>query len=93
MGLFGFGGGSGGHVSIKEFKKALWKLHEKGFSNEQIDSIQNLFQGDLHESGFGAGISKEEMKKGIAYLREHPENHHLHHEQIDKLEEALRHYL
>lgn len=89
MGLFG----DHERVSRKEFKRALWKLHEKGFSNEQIDTVENLFHGDLHESGSSAGISKSEIKERVLYLKSHPENHHLHREQIDKLEEVLRHYL
>ena len=89
MGFFG----SSRKVSAIDFKKALWTLREKGFSQIEIDEIENVFRGDLYESEAGAGISKEEMKKGISWLKEHPENHHLHHEQIAKLEEALRHYL
>ena len=81
------------HVSSKEFRKALWKLHEKGFAQLEIDEIENVFRGDLEESGESAGISKEEISKGISWMKEHPHNHHLSSEQIGKLEEALRRYL
>ena len=80
-------------VSRKEFKKALFKLRTHGFSSLEIDEIENVFRGDLHESGESQGISKEEMKNGLAWLKEHTENHHLSYDQISKLEEALRHYL
>ena len=82
------------HIDRLEFKKALYKLRESGsFSNHEIDEIQNVFRGDMHESGYSAGISKEEKKKGIEYLKRHPENHHLSGDEIKKLEEVLRHYL
>lgn len=80
-------------VSRKEFKKALYKLRTHGFSHGEIDEIENVFRGDLHESGSSEGISKEEIKKGIGWLKDHGGNHHLSHEQLDKLESALQHYL
>ncbi|MDO8482953.1 MAG: hypothetical protein Q7S86_04010 [bacterium] len=80
-------------VSRKEFKKALYKLRTHGFSHDEIDQIENVFRGDLHESGSSQGISKEEIKKGISWLKDHSGNHHLSSEQLDKLESALRHYL
>lgn len=92
MGLFSFGGS--GKISREEFKKALWKLRESGmFSNHEIDEVENVFRGDLSESGSSAGISKEEMKKGIEYLKKNHGNHHLSSEEISKLEEILRRYL
>ena len=81
-------------ISREEFRKVLYKLRSSGtFSNHEIDEIENVFRGDMHESGPSAGISKEEMKTGLEYLKRHPENHHLSHEEIGKLEEAMRHYL
>ena len=89
MGLFG----GSDRISRKEFRKVLFKLREKGFSNHERDEVENVFRGDLNESGSSSGISKEEMEKGLSYLRHHPENHHLSADEIGKLEEALRHYL
>ena len=90
MGLFG----SSGRFSREEFRKARYKLRADGsFSNHELDEIENVFRGDLHESGSSAGISAEEMKKGIDYLKRHPENHHLSHEEIEKLEQTLKRYL
>ncbi len=77
-----------------EFKKVLYKLRESGsFSNHEIDEIENVFYGSLHESGPSAGISSSELEKGLDYLKRHPENHHLSHDEIKKLEEVLKHYL
>ncbi len=89
MGFFG----SSERISREEFKRALFKLRAKGFSNLEVDEIENTFRGDLEESGESAGISKEELKKGLRYLKEHKGNHHLSSEEIEKLEEILRHYL
>ncbi|MDO8620161.1 MAG: hypothetical protein Q7R64_02330 [bacterium] len=82
------------HISRDEFRKALYKLKASGsFSNHEIDEVENIFYSSLHESGPSAGISSEELKKGIHYLKHHPENHHLSHDEIAKLEEVLQHYL
>ncbi len=82
------------HISREEFRKAIYKLKESGsFSNHEIDEVENKFYASLHESGLNAGISKEELDKGIQYLKHHPENHHLSHDEINKLEEILTHYL
>ncbi len=82
------------HISRDEFRKALYKLKSGGsFSNHEIDEVENIFYSSLHESGPSAGISSEELKKGIHYLKHHPENHHLSHDEITKLEEVMRHYL
>lgn len=82
------------HISRDEFRKVLYKLRISGsFSNQEIDEVENVFYGSLHESGFSAGISSDEVSKGIHYLKHHPENHHLSPHEISKLEEVLKHYL
>lgn len=81
-------------ISREEFRKSLFKLRTSGsFSNHEIDEVENVFRGDMHESGSSAGISKDEMKAGLHYLKHHPENHHLSHDEIKKLEETMRRYL
>jgi len=89
----GFFSSSGGKISREEFRKVLWKLRGRGFSNIEMDEVENVFRGDMHEGGESSGISKEELKKGIQYLKHHPENHHLSSEEIEKLEETMKHYL
>jgi len=77
-----------------EFKKALYKLRMSGsFSSQEIDEVENIFYGSLHESGPSAGISSSELEKGISYLKRHPENHHLSSHEIEKLEETMKRYL
>ena len=81
-------------ISREEFRKALYKLRVGGsFSNHEIDEVENVFRGDMNESGSSAGISKDELKTGLHYLKHHPENHHLSHDEIKKLEDVMRHYL
>ena len=82
------------HISRDEFRKVMYKLRMSGsFSNHEIDEVENVFYGSLHESGASAGISPDELRKGIDYLKQHPENHHLSHDEIHELEEVMRHYL
>ena len=82
------------HIDRHEFKKALWKLRNGGgFSNSEIDEVENVFYGSLHEGGDSAGISSSELTRGIHYLKKHHGNHHLSSDEIEKLEEALKHYL
>jgi len=90
MGFFS----SSDRIDRHEFKKALYKLRASGgFSNSEIDEVENLFRGDLNEDGSSAGISKEELRRGIDYLKKYRGNHHLSSEEIEKLEEALKRYL
>ena len=89
MGFFG----EKDRVSRKEFKKAIYKLRTHGFSHLEVDEVENVFRGDLHESGSSQGISKEEIKKGISWLKDHTGNHHFSHDQLARLEDTLRHYL
>jgi tellurite resistance protein len=82
------------HISRDEFRRALYKLKMSGsFSHQEINEVENIFYSSLHEGGSSAGISSEELKKSIRYLKHHPENHHLSHDEIEKLEEVMRHYL
>lgn len=82
------------HISRHEFRKVLYKLRTGGsFSNHELDEVENVFYGSLHESGASAGISSHEVEKGLSYLKRHPENHHLSPHEIGKLEEAMKHYL
>ena len=89
MGLFG----DHERVSREEFKRALWKLHDKGFSHEEVSEVESTFRGDLYEGGASAGISKEEIKKGIMWLKDHHGGLSLSSEHISKVEEVLKHYL
>ena len=87
--------GPGYHVYhcslLKKLASAFGITWEPG--NHELDEVENIFYASLHENGPSAGISKEELEKSIHYLKHHPENHHLSHDEIQKLEETLSHYL
>ncbi len=86
--------GNNERISHHELNKALYHLKEKeGFSDHQLGQIKETFRGDIDEKGSGSGISKDELKKGINWLKEHPGQHHLSSDHIEKLETALRHHL
>ena len=92
MGFFGNSGGD--HISHHELDKALYHLKEhEGFSDHHIDKVKQIFRGDMEESGVSKGISSHELKKGIEWLKDHPNEHHLSSDHIEKLEEKLRHHL
>jgi len=88
----GFFGGSD-KITHHEFKRALFHLKEKGFSESQIEQVESVFRGDLDEEGSGSGISKDELKNGVEWLKEHPDNHHLDSHQIETVEQILKKYL
>jgi hypothetical protein len=88
----GFFGGDD-KITHHEFRKALFHLKEKGFSETQIEQVVSTFRGDLDEEGSGSGISKEELRNGINWLKEHREGHHLDTHQIEIVEEVLKKYL
>lgn len=90
MGFFG----NNDHVSHHEIKKALYHLKDKeGFSDHQIRQVKEIFRGDLDEKGEGSGISRSELKKGIEWIKEHPNQHNLSSHHIEKLESSLGHYI
>jgi hypothetical protein len=78
-------------ISIKEFKRRVRpRLFSEGFSRDKLDGIENLFQGDLRESGKDSGISAKELEERLKYMRKYPSKHNLSSKQVDKLEEELR---
>ncbi|MCR4311181.1 MAG: hypothetical protein NUV54_01250 [Candidatus Taylorbacteria bacterium] len=83
----------GERVSKDEFKRALWKLRDKGLSHAEIDEVEKAFQGDIYEGGVSAGISKEEIKFTVRRLKDHHGGLALSREHIHKVEDVLKHYL
>ena len=88
----GFFGGSD-KITHHEFKRALFHLNEKGFTESEREEVESAFRGDLDEEGPGSGISKDELKNGIAWLKDHPNSHHLDSHQVETVEELLKKYL
>ena len=85
---------SGGRISKREFDRACYHLRfDHGFSSEQIIRLEEIFRGDLYESGDATGISREELKKGIAWLKTNTDKHHFSAHQIERIESTLKKYL
>jgi hypothetical protein len=91
MGMFW---SSGSRITKDEFKRGLMHLsQDHGFSHEKIDKIEQIFRGDLYESGDSAGISREELNRAMTWMKHHPEDHHLSPESISKVESVFGKYL
>lgn len=79
-----------GKVSKKEFDKAMAALRHDGLSRADINDIKKTFQGDLDEATTTtSGVSREELGRRIKWMEEHPSQHHLSKDQIQKLKKEL----
>ena len=77
-------------ISREEFKRFRQSLVVHNFSERERDRIEEIFRGDLDESGDFSGIDAGELERGIKYLREHKSSHNFSDEQIDLVEKELR---
>ena len=78
-------------VSKGEFQKIRNYLYSKGFSHKELERVEEIFRADIDESGsYEQGISGEEVNKGIKWMRENMNDHHISSSKIDLLEKALR---
>lgn len=87
-----------GNISKKEFQKAVSQLRQQGLSMQDIKDLKNATSGHF-DSGSASSIlgstdsksiSKKELETMIKDLREHPSQHHLSKEQINKTEKELK---
>lgn len=89
-----FFGGSKPNVSGRDFVKVRNHLRANGFSRHDADRVEEIFRGDMEEgSGSQSGIDRPEIDRGVKWLRENKEKHHLSDEQIGIVEETLRKHL
>jgi NADP-dependent 3-hydroxy acid dehydrogenase YdfG len=78
-------------VTTIEWKKVRASLFGRGFEKKEIDWVEGLFQGSLHELNIkDAGIQGDEIAQTIAWLRANPTKHRLNDTKITLLEGALR---
>lgn len=88
MGLFG---SNRKYVSSEEFRKALIRLDNDGFSDSEIDDITMIFRGDMEMSDdFARGIDMKELERGISWMRKNKSKHSLEEKKITKLEQILK---
>jgi hypothetical protein len=74
-----------------EFKKIRAELAGDNFTEKERDRIEEIFRADLHEEKErDKGIDGEEIDRGIAWMREHVNEHRISLEKIDILERKLK---
>ena len=86
MGLFDYKP----HISKRSFKQVKINLRKKGFSKKEIDKIEQIFRGDIEESGAHIGIDRSELEKGVNWMRRNPASHGIPKRKIDVLEQELK---
>lgn len=94
MGLFDFND-SRPRVTPHEFKeKVRGELYGKGLTHKELDQIEGMFVGDMHEGRPSErGVDADEITHRMNWLRENKHTHTLSDEQIGHVEEAMRKHL
>ncbi len=78
-------------VIEKEWQKIRGELAANGFTEKERDRIEEIFRADMHEEREkDKGISEEEIDKGIAWMKEHIDEHHISLKKIYILEIKLK---
>ena len=78
-------------VTKEEFKKVRNSLYLSGFTHKELDQVEEIFRADLDESqNYDRGISNEEVDKGIRWMKENLNIHHISAHKIDILEKTLK---
>lgn len=82
-------------ITSEEWKKVrsnLYGLHH--FTTKEIETIEGIFRGDMNEEKYlEKGIDTEELIKGIQYMRQHVNIHHISLEKINALELETMKYI
>lgn len=77
-------------ITHEEYKKARSILVGKGFTMEDLNDVDQLFQADMNEaSERERGIDRQELENGIEWLRKNIGHHRLGAHKIEILEEVL----
>jgi len=78
-------------VTEKEFQKVRSELAAHGFTLKQRDRIAEIFRSDMYGiREKDEGISAQEIDNGIAWMREHMDEHHIPEDKIAILESQLK---
>ncbi|OHA13980.1 MAG: hypothetical protein A2909_01695 [Candidatus Tagabacteria bacterium RIFCSPLOWO2_01_FULL_39_11] len=87
MGLFSY---NKPKITEKEFKKTNSIFNIKGFTMKERDKVKQIFRGDMDEKGVQKGVDKDELAKGIDWMRKNPKSHEISGKKIDIIEEKLK---
>ena len=79
-------------VTPHELKRARWDLRGK-LNRRQRNNIEREFQGDLNERGSHRGITEDEIKTRVDWLKKNKRKHTLSDKQIDDVDKTMRKYL
>jgi len=86
MGLFG----DKPKISDREFHDACSGLYSKGFSSTQVNKVKEIFQGDINRSlPSEQGIDKNELARGISWMKSNKGVHGFSDKQIADIEGQL----
>jgi|AntAceMinimDraft_17_1070374.scaffolds.fasta_scaffold04753_5 Ca2+-binding EF-hand superfamily protein len=85
MSLFGYEP----NISEKEFMQVRADLRQKRFTPREIKEVEKIFRGDMKEDGAQRGIDRNELKKGIDWMKKNLSSHRIPRKKIDILEEEL----
>jgi hypothetical protein len=82
-------------VTAEEWKKirgSLYDLHH--FTTIELNKAEEIFRGDMSEQKIlDCGIDTFEVVKGIQWMREHLNAHHIPMEKINALEMEMMKYV
>ena len=82
-------------VTVEEWKKVRSNLYgEHHFTQNELDEIEEIFRADMYEEKeIDNGIDSDELVKGIQYMRDHINVHHISIEKINILETEMMKYI
>jgi hypothetical protein len=77
-------------VTKEEYQKVRNYLYSAGFTHKELDQVNEIFYADMNESAtYEQGISREEIDKGIQWMRDNLHIHHIPESKISILEKEL----
>ncbi|MFA5652376.1 MAG: hypothetical protein WC933_03345 [Candidatus Paceibacterota bacterium] len=82
-------------ITKEEWKKVRSNLiGSHNFTTKELEEIEEVFRGDIDEPrDIDKGIDSEELVKGIQYMRQHINLHHISLAKIDILEIEMMKYI
>lgn len=84
---------SGKTVNKDEFRVIKSRLKNKSFSDRDIETVEQIFVGDMLEGGSNQNIDKKEFQRVLKWLEENKSKHDLSSDQIEELKEEFSKYL
>ena len=79
-----------GNISHDDFQKVRQSMMAEGFSENQRNKVEEIFRGDLDESGSNRGISPPELQEGFKWMRSHTSEHGFSEHQMSKIEAIMQ---